>query len=174
MLATAAVLWTVALFSALQSPQPPAAMLSFVPKLLRLAWPVTLARLGIMGMGLCDVIVVGQLAPAELSHQALGWSFTGVALVTGIGAQLRHPWRPRIALHGVLRGNREHHVPRGAGNSGCSRLGKALSAGDLVRPPARAVRALRSRPPVIARPRRHAGSGRSVPPVRSSFRAVLR
>lgn len=60
-------------------------MLSFVTTLLRLAWPVTLARLGIMGMGLCDVIVVGQLAPAELSHQALGWSYTGVALVTGIG-----------------------------------------------------------------------------------------
>jgi multidrug resistance protein, MATE family len=60
-------------------------MLSFVPKLLRLAWPVTLARLGIMGMGLCDVIVVGQLAPDELADQALGWAYTGVALVTGIG-----------------------------------------------------------------------------------------
>jgi MATE family multidrug resistance protein len=60
-------------------------MSSLVTKLLRLAWPVTLARLGIMGMGLCDVIVVGQLAPAELADQALGWSYTGVALVTGIG-----------------------------------------------------------------------------------------
>jgi MATE family multidrug resistance protein len=58
---------------------------TFIPKLLRLAWPVTLARLGIMGMGLCDVIVVGQLAPAELPHQALGWAPTAVLLVSGIG-----------------------------------------------------------------------------------------
>jgi MATE family multidrug resistance protein len=43
-------------------------MRALVPKLLRLAWPVTLARLGIMGMGLCDVLVVGQLAPTELPH----------------------------------------------------------------------------------------------------------
>ncbi|MGE0830979.1 MAG: MATE family efflux transporter [Hyphomonadaceae bacterium] len=53
--------------------------------LLKLAWPVALARLGIMGMGLVDVIVVGQLAPASLPHQALGWAPTGVMLVTGIG-----------------------------------------------------------------------------------------
>ncbi len=52
---------------------------------MRLAWPVALARLGIMGMGLVDVIVVGQLAPDELPHQALGWAPTGVMLVTGIG-----------------------------------------------------------------------------------------
>jgi MATE family multidrug resistance protein len=38
-----------------------------------------------MGMGLCDVIVVGQLAPRELPHQALGWAPTAVFLVTGIG-----------------------------------------------------------------------------------------
>jgi MATE family multidrug resistance protein len=60
-------------------------MRALVPKLLRLAWPVTLARLGIMGMGLCDVMVVGQLAPTELPHQALGWAPTGVLLVTGVG-----------------------------------------------------------------------------------------
>jgi multidrug resistance protein, MATE family len=60
-------------------------MRALVPKLLRLAWPVTLARLGIMAMGLCDVIVVGQLAPAELPYQALGWAPTGVMLVTGVG-----------------------------------------------------------------------------------------
>jgi MATE family multidrug resistance protein len=58
---------------------------SFVPGLVRLAWPVALARLGIMGMGVVDVIVVGQLAPDELPHQALGWAPTGVMLVTGIG-----------------------------------------------------------------------------------------
>jgi multidrug resistance protein, MATE family len=54
-------------------------------KLLGLAWPVALARLGIMGMGVVDVIVVGQLAPDELPYQALGWAPTGVFLVGGIG-----------------------------------------------------------------------------------------
>ena len=54
-------------------------------RMLRLAWPVALARLGIMGMGVADTIMVGQLAPKELSHQALGWAPTAVFLVTGIG-----------------------------------------------------------------------------------------
>src|SRR5690606_7920630 len=43
------------------------------------------ARLGIMGMGVADVIVVGQFTPEELPHQALGWAPIGVLLVTGIG-----------------------------------------------------------------------------------------
>jgi MATE family multidrug resistance protein len=54
-------------------------------KLLRLAWPVALARLGIMGMGVVDVMVVGQLVPKELPYQALAWAPTGVLMVTGIG-----------------------------------------------------------------------------------------
>jgi MATE family multidrug resistance protein len=54
-------------------------------KLLALAWPVTLARLGIMSMGVTDTIVVGQLAPDELPHQALGWAPSAVWLVTAIG-----------------------------------------------------------------------------------------
>src|SRR5262245_59408985 len=58
---------------------------SVLPSLVRLAWPVALSRLGIMGMGLADVIVVGQLAARELPHQALGWAPTGVFLVSGIG-----------------------------------------------------------------------------------------
>lgn len=53
--------------------------------LLRLAGPVALARLGIMGMGVADTVLVGQLAPDELSHQALGWAPTSVLLVAGIG-----------------------------------------------------------------------------------------
>jgi MATE family multidrug resistance protein len=61
------------------------ALFSIAPRLMRLAWPVAIARLGIMGMGLVDVIVVGQLVPRELPHQALGWAPTGVFLVTGIG-----------------------------------------------------------------------------------------
>jgi MATE family multidrug resistance protein len=57
----------------------------YVTDLLRLAGPVALARLGIIGMGLVDVIVVGQLAPDELPHQALGWAPTAVFLVAAIG-----------------------------------------------------------------------------------------
>ncbi|MEZ5994551.1 MAG: MATE family efflux transporter [Hyphomonadaceae bacterium] len=53
--------------------------------LLRLAGPVALARLGIIGMAMTDVIVVGQLAPEELPHQALGWAPTAVFLVAAIG-----------------------------------------------------------------------------------------
>jgi len=51
----------------------------------RLAAPVALARLGIMGMGIADTVVVGQLAPTDLPALALGWAPTGVLLVTGIG-----------------------------------------------------------------------------------------
>jgi MATE family multidrug resistance protein len=50
-----------------------------------LAWPGALARLGIMGMGVVDVIMVGQLKPDELPYQALGWAPSGVFLVGGIG-----------------------------------------------------------------------------------------
>lgn len=62
-----------------------AATRSFVAPLLRIAGPVALARLGIIGMALVDVIVVGQLAPNELPHQALGWAPTAVFLVAAIG-----------------------------------------------------------------------------------------
>ena len=37
------------------------------------------------GMALVDTIVVGQLAPDELPHQALGWAPTAVFLVAAIG-----------------------------------------------------------------------------------------
>ncbi len=53
--------------------------------LLRLAGPVALARLGIMGMGIVDTIMVGQIAPHDLPFLALGWAPTAVVLVTGIG-----------------------------------------------------------------------------------------
>jgi MATE family multidrug resistance protein len=46
---------------------------------------VALARLGIIGMAIVDVVVVGQLAPDELPHQALGWAPTAVFLVAAIG-----------------------------------------------------------------------------------------
>ncbi|HEX6241486.1 MAG TPA: MATE family efflux transporter, partial [Polyangiales bacterium] len=56
-----------------------------VNRLLGLAWPVALARLGIMGMGVVDAIVVGQMAPSELPHQALGWAPTAIFVVSAIG-----------------------------------------------------------------------------------------
>jgi MATE family multidrug resistance protein len=56
-----------------------------VLRLVGLAWPVALARLGIMGMGIVDAIVVGQLAPHELPHQALGWAPTSIMVVSSIG-----------------------------------------------------------------------------------------
>ncbi len=62
-----------------------AATRSYTAPLLRIAGPVALARLGIIGMALVDVIVVGQLAPDELPHQALGWAPTAVFLVAAIG-----------------------------------------------------------------------------------------
>ncbi len=62
-----------------------AATRPYVKDTLRLAGPVALARLGIIGMAMVDVIVVGQLAPEELPHQALGWAPTAVFLVAAIG-----------------------------------------------------------------------------------------
>jgi MATE family multidrug resistance protein len=38
-----------------------------------------------MGMAVVDVMVVGQIAPIELPHQALGWAPIVVLIVTGIG-----------------------------------------------------------------------------------------
>jgi MATE family multidrug resistance protein len=64
---------------------------SLAARVVRLAWPVALARLGIMGMGVADTIMVGQLAPDELAHQALGWAPTAVFLVTGIGLLMGVP-----------------------------------------------------------------------------------
>ena len=58
---------------------------SRVHALSRLAAPVAVARLGIMGMGITDTVVVGQLAPADLPALALGWAPTGVLIVSGIG-----------------------------------------------------------------------------------------
>jgi MATE family multidrug resistance protein len=53
--------------------------------LLRLAAPVALARLGIMGMAVADVMVVGQFKPEELPYQALANAPIGVLMVTGVG-----------------------------------------------------------------------------------------
>lgn len=57
-------------------------------RLVRLAWPVILSRLGIMVMGLTDSVVVGQYSAYELSRHALGWAPTFVVITTGIGLLL--------------------------------------------------------------------------------------
>ncbi len=54
-------------------------------KLLRLAGPVVLARLGIMGMGLADAIVVGRYSATQLGYHALGWAPTNVVITMVVG-----------------------------------------------------------------------------------------
>lgn len=44
--------------------------------LLNLAWPVILARIGIMTMGLTDAIVVGNYSSQELAFHSLAWAPT--------------------------------------------------------------------------------------------------
>ncbi|HEX5379341.1 MAG TPA: MATE family efflux transporter, partial [Phenylobacterium sp.] len=56
-----------------------------VVELLLLAWPVVLARLGIMAMGLCDALVVGRYSAKELGYHALGWAPTSVVVTMVVG-----------------------------------------------------------------------------------------
>lgn len=54
-------------------------------ELLNLAWPVVLARVGIMTMGLTDAIVVGRFSAEELAFHSLGWAPHSVMLTTAVG-----------------------------------------------------------------------------------------
>ncbi|HEX7946894.1 MAG TPA: MATE family efflux transporter, partial [Phenylobacterium sp.] len=53
--------------------------------LLRLSGPVVLSRLGIMGMGLCDALVVGNYSAKQLGYHALAWAPTSVVLTMAVG-----------------------------------------------------------------------------------------
>jgi multidrug resistance protein, MATE family len=53
--------------------------------LLHLAWPVVLARIGIMTMGLTDAIVVGNYASRELAFHSLAWAPHSIIVVTAVG-----------------------------------------------------------------------------------------
>lgn len=53
--------------------------------LLRLAGPVAAARLGVMAMGLTDVLVVGRHSSVELGYLALSWGLTAVLVTAAIG-----------------------------------------------------------------------------------------
>lgn len=54
-------------------------------ELMALAWPVVLARLGIMAMGLCDALVVGRFSATQLGYHAMGWAPTSVVVTMVVG-----------------------------------------------------------------------------------------
>jgi multidrug resistance protein, MATE family len=54
-------------------------------RLMKLAGPVVLARLGIMAMGVSDAIVVGRYSATELGYHALGWAPTAVVVTMVVG-----------------------------------------------------------------------------------------
>jgi len=56
--------------------------------LLHLAWPVVLARLGIMTMGLTDVIVVGNYSGLELAFSSLALAPTAIVVTTAVGLMM--------------------------------------------------------------------------------------
>lgn len=56
--------------------------------LLHLAWPVVLARIGIMTMGLTDAIVVGNYSGQELAFHALAWAPTSIVITTAVGLMM--------------------------------------------------------------------------------------
>lgn len=59
-----------------------------VRDLMALAWPVILARIGIMTMGLTDAIVVGHYASRELAFHSLAWAPSSVVLTTAVGLMM--------------------------------------------------------------------------------------
>lgn len=61
---------------------------STLKDLLTLAWPVVLARIGIMTMGLTDAIVVGHYASRELAYHSLAWAPSSVVLTTAVGLMM--------------------------------------------------------------------------------------
>lgn len=56
--------------------------------LLHLAWPVVLARIGIMTMGLTDVIVVGNFSGVELAYSSLALAPTMIVVTTAVGLMM--------------------------------------------------------------------------------------
>jgi len=57
-------------------------------ELLHLAWPVVLARIGIMTMGLTDVIVVGNYSGIELAYSSLALAPTAIIVTTAVGLMM--------------------------------------------------------------------------------------
>jgi len=70
------------------SQSPPTAtghLWSDAARMVQLAWPVIVARLGIMTMALVDTIVVGQFSTAELARLSMAFPPVSMILVAGIG-----------------------------------------------------------------------------------------
>jgi len=65
--------------------QNPSLVRADLAQLLKLSWPVVLARLGIMTMGLTDAVVVGRFSAQQLGYHALGWAPTSVVLTAVVG-----------------------------------------------------------------------------------------
>ncbi|GAW40219.1 Multidrug resistance protein NorM [Brevundimonas sp. SH203] len=61
---------------------------STLRELTTLAWPVVMARLGIMTMGLTDAIVVGHYSSRELAFHSLAWAPSSVVLTTAVGLMM--------------------------------------------------------------------------------------
>ncbi|HVL40606.1 MAG TPA: MATE family efflux transporter, partial [Brevundimonas sp.] len=57
-------------------------------ELLHLAWPVVLARIGIMTMGLTDVIVVGNYSGTQLAYSSLALAPTSIIVTTAVGLMM--------------------------------------------------------------------------------------
>lgn len=58
---------------------------SDLTRLLGLAGPVIVSRLGVMMMGLTDAIVVGRYSATQLGYHALAWSPTSIVVTVSIG-----------------------------------------------------------------------------------------
>ena len=59
-----------------------------IRELTGLAWPVILARLGIMTMGLTDALVIANWSAKELGYHALAWAPHSVMVTTAVGLML--------------------------------------------------------------------------------------
>lgn len=57
-------------------------------ELLHLAWPVVLARIGIMTMTLTDVIVVGNYSGVQLAYSSLALAPTAIIVTTAVGLMM--------------------------------------------------------------------------------------
>jgi MATE family multidrug resistance protein len=95
----------------LAAPQARAVVRHDLAELLKLAWPVVLARVGIMMMGFTDAAVVGHQSARQLGFHSIGWAPTSIVLTTAVGLLLgvqvmtaRHVGEGRsAAAGGVLR-----------------------------------------------------------------------
>jgi MATE family multidrug resistance protein len=123
-------------------------------ELARLAWPVVLARLGIMAMGLSDAVVVGRFSAVQLAWHALAWAPTniiltaGVSLMFGVQVMTARRWgegRPELAgpvlrrgiAYALLVGLASSAVVALAGPAFLHAIGMAPGLADGATPPLR-------------------------------------